>query len=353
MKFRYSFITLIIFLIFIRFYFEHPVYKNGDFIRITSRLYTEPIIFDRQQYFKIQGLKIYLTKYPEVNYGDRIILEGVVKNDSLQDAKLLKIVEDSGWIYNFRQEIIFFYKKVLPEPYSSLVSGMVLGSKQMPKDFWQKLKSTGTAHVVVASGTNVTLVAVFLISSLTYFFKRRVAVFISLAGIFFYVILSGFDAPIVRAAIMGSIVFFGQEKGRVVDSWNILFYTAMIMLLIKPIWITDLGFILSFVATLSILLYQKRIDDSLKFVPKLLREGLSTSLSAQIGVAPIIFITFGQFNLLSPIINALVLWTTPYIMVGGVMAGIIGLFIPLVGRLILFVIFPMLWWFVNLIQFFG
>lgn len=352
MIYRFSFWFVVVFLIFLRFYFNQPAFKDGDLIRITSKIYSEPIVFERQQYLKIQGLKVYLPKYPEITYGDRIILEGTVQGGKLVDGKLIKILEERSWIYDLRQKVITFYKSTLPEPYSSLVSGIVLGSKQMPQDFWDKLKSTGTAHVVVASGTNVTMVATFLISSLTFYFKRRTAVFISIAGIAFYVFLSGFDAPIVRAAIMGSIVFLGQERGRVVNTWLILVYSALLMIFIKPDWITDLGFILSFVATMSLIIFQKRINDMLMFIPNFLREGLSTSLAAQIGVTPIIFVTFGQFNILSPIINALVLWTTPYIMIAGALAGVLGLFVPLVGRLISFVIFPILWYFEKILSIF-
>lgn len=353
MTYRFSFWFVVFLLIFLRFYFSQPTFKNGDFVRITSKIYSEPIVFERQQYLKVKGLKIYLPKYPEINYGDVVAITGTVNGDRLTDPKLEKILEDNGWIYDFRQKIISFFKKTLPEPHSSLVSGIVLGSKQMPQDFWDKLKTTGTAHIVVASGTNVTMVATFLISSLTFYFKRRTAVFISIAGIAFYVFLSGFDAPIVRAAIMGSIVFLGQERGRVVNTWRILVYSAVLMLLIKPEWINDLGFLLSFVATMSLIVFQKRINDWLMFIPVFLREGLSTSLAAQIGVAPIIFVTFGQFNLLSPIINALILWVVPFIMILGTISGILSHFMPILAKPILLISFPLLDWFVKVIEFFG
>lgn len=350
---RYLFYISLLVLLLLRYEQTIPIYRDGDFVRITSKVYSEPIVYDRQQYLKLQGLKIYLPKYPEIVYGDKVVVEGTVRGGKLEDGKLIQKFEDRNWIYDIRYKIIEFYKESLPEPYSSLVAGIVLGSKQMPQTFWEKLKITGTAHVVVASGTNVTMVATFLISSLTYFFKRKTAVFMSLTGIILYVILSGFDAPIVRAAIMGSIVFLGQEQGRVVNTWRVLIYSAIIMLLVKPVWITDLGFILSFVATTSILVFQKRIDNWLKVVPNPLREGLSTSLAAQIGVSPIIFMTFGQFNILSPIINALVLWTIPYIMIVGALGGVIGLIVPVLGRTILFVIYPLLYYFSQIISIFN
>ncbi len=346
------FVVLFLFVVF-RFYFLDRGFSDGDRVRITTKITTEPIVYEKQQYLKVKGLKVYLPKYPEIKYGDTVIVEGLVEKDKLKKPVLVEIKdEDNKLLYDFRNKLINFYKKALPEPYASLVSGVVLGSKQMPINFWEDLKRTGTAHIVVASGTNVTMVATFLISSLTYYFKRKIAVFMAIAGIFIYVILSGFDAPIVRAAIMGTIVFLGQEEGRVVNTFRVLIYTAFLMLLVKPEWINDLGFLLSFVATICLLLFQKKVNNYIFFVPKVLKEGLSTSIAAQIGVAPIIFVTFGQFNLLSPIINALVIWTVPYIMVLGALGGILGLIVPAIGRIILLFLFRILTFFVNILNIF-
>jgi len=351
---KYLFYLSIIILILFRYQSTVPKFKNGDTVKIGTKVLTEPIQYSNKQYLNLYGLKTYLDKYPEITYGDRIEIRGQVIGDRLINPKILKFeTRHRGVLLDFRLKIIDFYKSSLPEPYSSLVAGIVIGSKNMPESFWQKLKDTGTAHVVVASGTNVTMTASFLIGTLTYFFKRKYVIWLTMSGIFTYVVISGFDAPIVRAGIMGSIMLLSQSGGRIANTWRILIYSAIIMLLIKPAWLTDLGFILSFVATMSLMLFQKTIDLRLKRIPAALREGLSTSLAAQIGVAPIIFVTFGQFNILSPVINALILWTIPYIMVGGVVAGIVGLFVPLVGRLILFVIYPLLYFFEKMVSSFS
>lgn len=349
---KYLIFVILFLLVFFRFLSTKPVYKDGDVVRITSKVYGEPINYETEQYLKLQGLKVYLPNYPEVNYGDTIIVIGTVDGDKLKNPKLIEIKETQNILLNFRENLISFYKSSLPEPYGSLVAGIVIGSKNMPESFWQKLKSTGTAHVVVASGTNVTMTAGFLIGVLTVFLKRRQAVWFTLLGIFAYVIVSGFDAPIVRAGIMGSILLYGQQTGKVINTWRILIYSGLLMLLIKPEWLTDLGFILSFTATISLIVFQRIIDLRLKIIPAIFREGLSTSLAAQVGVAPIIFATFGQFNILSPIINMFVLWTIPYIMILGALGGLIGLLVPLVGRLILFILFPLLWYFTKVIYIF-
>lgn len=353
MKFQFISFVVIILIILFRFLTLKTNYSDGDTLRINAKVLSEPIIFEKVQYLKLHGLKIYLPKYPSITYGDVVVIEGVAKDDKLLKAKIVKITESQNFLFKFRESLISFYKSNLPEPYGSLVAGIVIGSKNMPQSFWDKLKVTGTAHVVVASGTNVTMMAAFLISILTIFLKRRQAILITMAGILGYVVISGFDAPIVRAGIMGSILLFAQEKGRVASTFRILVFTCLLMLIIKPLWLIDLGFILSFVATISLMLMQKKIDLGLKIIPATLREGFSTSLAAQIGVAPIIFATFGQFNLLSPVINALVLWTVPYIMIIGSVGGITGLLVPFLGRLILFVLYPLLFWFVKTIEVFS
>jgi competence protein ComEC len=152
---------------------------------------------------------------------------------------------------------------------------------------------------------------------------------------------------------MSSFIFLGQETGRLVSTWRIFFLTAALMLIYSPDWSVDIGFILSFVSTGSLMLFEKRIRKRLSRVPEVLKEGLSTSLAAQIGVAPILFVTFGQFNILSPIINALVLWTVPYIMILGSIGGAVGLILPILGKAIILLSYPLLWWFVSIVQLFN
>src|SRR3990172_10918852 len=125
------------------------------------------------------------------------------------------------------------------------------------------------------------------------------------------------------------------------------------MLIFRPDWVTDLGFILSFTATASLMLFERRVYKRVSFIPKVIRENFSTSFAAQIGVAPILWATFGQFNLLSPLINALVLWTIVPMTIIGMIGGLVGLFVPIVGRMILFVTYPLTSWFVFVIGFFG
>jgi competence protein ComEC len=103
-------------------------------------------------------------------------------------------------------------------------------------------------------------------------------------------------------------------------------------------------------ATLSLIVFDTPVSKLISFVPQFLRQDLSTSLAAQIGVVPLLLYHFGYVNILSPLINAVVLWTIPIITVLGMIAGIVGLVIPLIGRLILLLIYPLSTWFVMIVE---
>ena len=354
-KLKIWFLPISLFLLFSVCYFlTKPVFKDGDYIKITTTVYSDPQNFGSKQYLKIDGLKIYTSVIDEINYGDRIVVEGVVRKDVLTDAKILKINKNVGPFSFYRNRITDFFQRVLPQPESGLLSGILLGDKgNISKDFYEKTKITGVAHVVVASGTNVTFVVSFLISFLSLYLSRRKLIPFVLLGIILYLFISGFEAPLVRAAIMSSALFVSQETGRLVSVWRIFAISALIMLVYNPVWIEDVGFLLSFASTGGLLLFERRIEYALRKIPSLIRQDFSTSLAAQIGVAPILFVTFGYFNMLSPFINALVLWTVPLLMVIGSIGAAACLFWEPLGKVIVYLAYPLLYWFTKVVEYFA
>lgn len=350
------FLTIITFVSFrlILFYSNAPKYTNGTKVRITSKVSSEPILYSGSQYLKLSGYKTYLPLYPRIYYGDRITVEGIVEDGKLKYPQLVKIDDKTGFLYDYRQMLISFYERSLPKDHSALVAGVVIGSKSgIGENLWESLKNSGTAHVVVASGMNVSLVANFLIGIFILFLPRRKAIPLAIFGIWIYALISGFDAPIVRAAVMGSMAFLAVETGRMYRSLRTLFITGAVLILIKPIWISDLGFWLSTLATGSIIIFYPKVKRVFSKLPKIVSEDLSTTLSAQIGVVPLLYYYFGQFNILSPVINIAVLWTIVPITIIGMIAGITGTIFDPLGRVLLYLCYPMTSWFLFVVRLFG
>lgn len=356
---KYPFIKLrpfaifcLLFLVFsIRlFLVPKPQYRNGDQVKITATLKTQPLIRGNIQEFSLKDLKIVTWADIDYHYGDRLLVQGIVKNNALEWPRIEIMQFRNGGLMGLlaqkREEFARLYSRILPEPQASLLSGIVLGAKEnLPKSFRDDLRKTGTTHIVVASGMNVSILAGTMFSFLLMFFKRRLSTVLSFLLIWIYVGLAGGEAPIVRAGIMGSLTFLALVVGREADAWRALGLSAFLMLFIDPKLLIDLGFQLSFLATFGILFFTPLFNNWFKKIPTFPRHDLSQTLGAQIATLPVILLNFGTFSCLSPLINLLIVIFLPVIM----RLGLIGLVVPAV----LWLTYPLLTYIVKIVEIFS
>lgn len=206
----------------------------------------------------------------------------------------------------------------LPEPHSSLLSGIIFGvNLRTSKIFYEQLKAVGLLHLVVASGTNITILMTF-IGSLTAIFGKRISCLITILSIFFFILFIGFQAPIIRAGVMSILTLVAILFGRK----NYVLYSLLISLifisLVFPKWLTSISLLLSYGATLGMILFGPKSSNN-----GIVKE-LKTTLAAQLFTAPIIFVYFRQISLIAPISNVLVAPIIPPLMVFGFLTAILG-----------------------------
>lgn len=371
-KFQIAFICLL-FILCVRLYFfydNQPRYTHGQKISVSILLLSEPQIFGNQQVFTAdlasgQKIRITTSRFPEFHYGDYIRVSSSLSVKSLTNKHLIysmyfpkieKIKNPSGILHtslaeinNLRQKLISLFSTTLPSPSSSLLMGIIFGIKEsMPEEFSDNLRISGVFHVIAASGMNVTLIGGFISSFFAFFLKRQIALGISIIGIIFYAILGGLEASIVRAAVMGILVFSAQIMGRQALAVNGLFSAGFVMLFLTPGLISDIGFQLSFTATLGILYIQPKFRKKIAGVSDIL-----TTISAQIATLPIILANFGSYSVYSILVNGLVLWTVPILMAVGGIGAIIGLIFMPLGKLIIYACYPLLLYFESIVNIFG
>ena len=121
---------------------------------------------------------------------------------------------------------------------------------------------------------------------------------------------------------MGSLAYLGQLLGKQSVGLRLLIIAGGLMLLFEPLLVFDLGFQLSVAATGGLLLLGEktaRIFNRVWLVGKAMGE----TAAAQIMVTPILLSAFGQVNAFSILINSLILWLVPFIMLGGVILAIL------------------------------
>lgn len=361
---------------FFFFFHNQPEYHDGQNIIFETTLLSEPQRFNTQQriYANLDaGKRVFITTslYPQFHYADNLVIEGSLKERRFENNNLIwtmsypkiEVVKNTKNLFLavpsfIRKKAISLFEKALPPTSSGLLLGIVFGVKEsLPADFSDSLRISGVFHVVAASGMNVTMVGGFLSSLFGWFFRRQLAILLSIGGICLYAVLAGFDPPIVRASIMGILVFTARILGRQTLSLYGLFLAAFAMLMWSPSLVSDIGFQLSFMATLGLLFIQPILEGG-KNLKKLINnsilgEGAVTTISAQASTLPILLSNFGLYSLWSVAANSLVLWTIPGLMVIGGMGAIIGMIIPALGSLILYFSLPFLLYFEQVIMFFG
>jgi competence protein ComEC len=357
------------------FYFSQSTdLKNGQKLDFKSRLTQEPQIVNGRQQFTIKThenarIRIITGMNPRLKYGDNLHISGIIKTSeknghtffTMLFPKVQIATNDQNILLQFagyfRQRAGRLYKESLPPVSSSLLMGIVFGGDQnMPKKFLEELRISGTVHVIAASGMNVTFVAGALMSILGAILCRQIALTIAILGIAFYTLLAGLEPSIVRAAIMSIIAFSASLLGRQNFAINSVFLTGFLMLIFSPMLIYDIGFQLSFLATLGILSIKPILDSIFKkggVIGKLLGDDIGTTVSAQITTLPILLAVFGQYGLFSILVNTLVLWTVPILMVIGSIGLLVGLIFEPFGKIILIFSIPILFYFEKLISYFG
>ena len=234
---------------------------------------------------------------------------------------------------------------IMPFPESALLSGILLGiDSEMPDLLLDAYRTSGTFHIIVISGFNITLVTVFLFRIFRKVFNQIWAILGSAMAILLYMFMVGAEPPVVRAAFMGIAAMPAYTVGRKVIGFHNLTLTAALMLLINPFLFWQASFQLSFLATLALMTLMDPIEKWLKHqldkrFPEektaLLMEPLVLIISTavvSIILFPILFQFDARLSTISLLTNFLILPLQPVIMVTGVLAVTIGLFVPLIGR---------------------
>ncbi len=260
-------------------------------------------------------------------------------------VKLLKAEQGNPLItllLKTKQLFIGQIERVLPEPQRSLLLGILIGAKKtLPDDVVQNFNNTGTSHIVAVSGYNIAVI-IFALASLAKFIGRKSSFWISVALIAVYVVMAGASASVLRAAIMGGLLLVSLTIGRLYRIIPALCFAALLMLLVNPkILFYDVGFQLSFLATLGIILFVPLLESLTQKIsnPFQLKTMLLATCSAIIATGPLILLQFERFSLVAPLVNILILPVIPATMLFGFLS-----IIPFIGYGFGFISQGLLWY---------
>ncbi|MEK7607918.1 MAG: ComEC/Rec2 family competence protein [Patescibacteria group bacterium] len=247
-------------------------------------------------------------------------------------------------------------ERLMPEPHSSLVAGILLGEKSaLPMNLRDDFRRSGLTHILVLSGSNVTIVAESLMNIFS-FLPRAAAHSLGALSIILFALMTGAGATTVRASIMALIVIMSRRAGRNYNVSRALMLAGLLMLIQNPrILVFDIGFQLSFLATLALVYVSPIIIEKLSFVTEKfqIRQILSTTIATQIFILPFMLYKMGEVSIVSLITNLLVLPLVPWSMFAGFMTGLLGFFSTYIALPIAWITDIILSWMIFVVSIFG
>lgn len=287
----------------------------GQRVEVTGNLYQpsralNPGGFDFRNYLARQGAYAALR-------GSRVIKEGSAP----------------PWgFWQLRRRIIRSQLAGLGSPEGQIVSSMVLGRRavDLPGNIREQFIKAGLAHILAASGFHVSLL-LGLVLSLTRRLPAKGQLNLGILSLVIYICLTGFQPSVLRAALMGLGGLIALVTERRVKPLGSILLAATILLIINPLWLGDLGFGLSFLATLGLIITVPSLSNNLSWLPPTLASVVAVPIAAMVWTLPLsiyIFSVIAPYSILTNII------ATPFIALislVGMVSALAALIYPPVG----------------------
>ena len=329
---------------------SNQTFEYGERIRLRGKLKTPPENedFSYRDYLAAQHIHAYMSS------AEVTVLPGRGGNPIV------------AALYRFKQGSLENIYRMFPDPESSLLAGILLGvDTGLTDELQQAFKNTGTAHIIAISGFNIAIIAGIFFALFSRLFGERRGAVVAILGIVLYTFIVGADAAVVRAAIMGSLALFARQVGRRQTALNTLLAVAMLMCLWNPLYVWDVGFQLSFFATLGLILYATPFSEFAnrtltKFLPastgekaaEIFSEFVLLTLAAQLTTIPIMAYHFQRISLVSFIANPFILPAQPAVMIVGGLAVLLSLVWFPLGQFTAWIAYPFVVYTIRMVELF-
>lgn len=337
----------------------------GEKVELTGVVVTEPEVTAKSTRLTVlvDGERILVStdRYATVAYGDEIKFSGKLKEPEAFETEFGRTFDYPGYLavrnifytvsfatievmatgkgnpvlatlIHSKQRFLEQIKLVIPEPAVGLGAGLLLGVKSsLGEEIEEAFRATGIIHIVVLSGANIMLIVIFLMYTLAFVVSVRTRAVIGIGSIILFALMVGFSATVVRASIMAVLIMTALLLGRQYAILRALFCAGIIMLLLNPLLLVyDIGFQLSFLATLGLVLVAPQFEMRMRGISSKfkLKEYFLATLSTQLAILPLLLYQIGQFSAVAILVNMAVLPMVPVAMLATFIAGVIGFISP-------------------------
>ncbi len=343
----------------------------GKKVELTGVVVTEPEVTAKSTRLtvRVNGERILVStdRYAIVAYGDEIQISGKLKVPETFLTEFGRTFDYPGYLavrtifytvsfatieviatgkgnpvlatlIHLKQQFLEQIKLVIPEPAVGLGAGLLLGVKSsLGEEIEEAFRTTGIIHIVVLSGANIMLIVIFLMYVLAFVASVRTRAILGIVSIILFAMMVGFSATVVRASIMAVLIMLALLIGKRYAILRALFCAGIVMLLINPLLLVyDIGFQLSFLATLGLVLIAPQFEILMEGISAKfkLKEYFLATVATQLAILPLLLYQIGQFSVVAILVNMAVLPMVPLAMLTTFIAGITGFISPVVASVV-------------------
>lgn len=324
--------------------------------RVSGTLYVNAPLSPSQKLYpgeliEIRG-RIKAVDGTKNGFGEYLWRKGCFASFSASWIEFLPNQEPPKWaLWKLRARIVASQARWLGEPAGNLISAMTLGRKavDLPYEIRDHFINAGLAHTLAASGFHVSLLLALVLGRLKTRSPQTQATVGGLA-LLIYVGLTGLQPSVVRASVMGVGALVGLATGQKIKPLGGLLIAAVLILLVNPTWVWDVGFQLSVVATLGLILTVPRLMRYLDWMPTTIATLMAVPIAAYLWTIPLQLLYFERLPIYSIFLNAIATPLVILISLGGFVSAIAAIILPVAGSAIatnLYAPIHILIWLVN------
>ncbi|NTV90692.1 MAG: DNA internalization-related competence protein ComEC/Rec2, partial [Clostridiales bacterium] len=226
------------------------------------------------------------------------------------------------------ESITRIMEECLPKQQAGLLAGILTGNREGLGDTVKDaFSAAGLTHIMAVSGANVA----FIVLPLTFLLKKikvplKIANIMIICFLVVFIFITGFEPSVLRAVIMAVFILTAQLLRRDSDILTVIAASALVLLLASPYMLYNIGFQLSYSATIALVLLFNDVKKlvSFRFIPEFLSSVLAATITAQLGVLPLTLLYFNRVSVVSLLTNLLVVPLIEIVTVTGMIMAVSG-----------------------------
>lgn len=347
-----------------RFYFGRPKAKKSLVLQLYFFSAT-PLRSSTTYALRCRPERLQNERYPGAFDQSRYYeLQGVSHRAFVQVADIQKLENSplgakSDGLLSIKSQLSALFSSTLSPRSAAIGRALILGERDgIDAQMRSYFLATGAMHILAVSGMHIGLLILALLKMLSYFSRwvnRKQALALVLFIVWYYAVLTGLSASVLRSVFMFSVLLLSQFSGRQMSQLSALFFSAFCLLLYDPRYLFDLGFQLSYMAMLGIYLYYEIIRSAVQFKWSLLAhlwDGTALGLAATLTTLPLSLYHFHMYPNYAQIANLCLMSLSSLILVLGMFFPLLQVF-PGLDRLSAFLLDKCISWMLDIMQFFS